>query len=171
MGQKRKILWAVFVALGSVSLARLGVDMEKFTVPAWIVSAAWAIFLTVVYYEFKPVVLGWFGRKRTPKDYEVWEEDRGRGDLAASLITTAQGFVDAEEIFNHCRHDKQPRKLAMAKDAMANRLIKEGRTDETMRFLENEDLGLHYQLTVNTPPKEGATERGSRFFRQFFSRR
>ena len=154
---KKRILWTGLVALGSASLPMVGVDMEKFTIPAWIVSALWAVWITVAYYEFKPVVLGWFGKLHKPTDSELWEEDKGRGDLAAPLIRSAQGFARAEKIFNHCRYDKQPRAMPMARKAMVNRLITEGRTEETMRFLKGEKLGI-YQITVGTPPKKGFTD-------------
>ncbi|MDE0077135.1 MAG: hypothetical protein OXM03_04420 [Chloroflexota bacterium] len=158
MEWKRKILWAVLVALVGASLPLLGVDMENFIVPTHVLAAAWGALAVVFYHEFKPDVLGWFGRKNTPAGFEVWEEDRGRGDLAATLIKSASTFGKAEEIFDHCRHDKQPRKLETAIDAMASRLIKEGRTDETMQFLENEDLGPGYKLAVSMPPVDGATD-------------
>ena len=45
----------------------------------------------------------------------------------------------------------------MARKAMVNRLIKEGRTEETMRFLKGEKLGA-YQITVGTPPIKGFTD-------------
>ena len=124
MAWKRKILWTLLVALGSASLTLLGVDMEKFTVPPWILSAAWTGLVVVFYYEFKPAVVGWFTRNRTPTSSEVWEQDKGRGDLAALLIKSAPDFSKAEEIFNHCRYDKQPRALPVANKAMVNRLIK-----------------------------------------------
>ena len=154
---RARILWAGLVPLGSVSLPILGVDVEKFALPAWMVSALWAAWITAVFYEFKPVFLGWFG-KNSKTTLELWDDDKGRGDLAAELIEEAQNFSSAEKIFNHCRYDKQPRKLAMTIDAMADRLIREGRTVETMPFLENEDLGTSYQLAVDRLPNDGATD-------------
>ena len=67
-----------------------------------------------------------------------FRRDQGRGDLAARLIEIAPDFQRAERIFEDWRHDREPRAMGKAVDAMVARLRNEGGTPQTEIFLNDE---------------------------------
>lgn len=85
------------------------------------------------------------------RDLSEFRRDHGRGDLAARLIVTAPDFDAASGIFDDWRYDRHPRAKKAVVDAMVNRLLTEGQTEETEVFLNGAMTGSARMMDTALP--------------------